>query len=439
MTSLVTAISSSDPLHSLFGRLSMDIVQTETFVVQHGDKARLPAWMRQGPLESVVRLCQEHRGGLQVAQGRTSGPHALAPFMGAGGQTVVQGANAAALLRLGLTVYFTDLQETVPDSRAWLTELEGALGLPPCAGLSAFCNAPGSGLPIHHDGQDQLLIHLIGKKSLTFARYPRALYPRLSAGPESPVARHFGTVYRHGFPDSAPEIEAAGVESVQLEPGSCLFFPAGTWHRTQDQTEPCLSVSVALRAPSRLDLIVNGLRYFAGQSPTLRKPIYGAFPRAHDAVPSGDDTNGSERPLQSFDEDLALLLERLPTLTSQEIRSAWAAPLVKEGEPAAWMASVEFDSYLCSPNLKIHVEAPSPEVLRLRAQRALSLQETVLEFSALARPILDVLLARRRAVSLQELYEQFDDFDEGEIRSFVQQLVRAGVLLPLPTRQWPSI
>src|SRR5262249_27627441 len=121
--------------------------------VTHGPLERLPAFMRTGPLESVDSLCRHYTGPLEVAQGSAeSGVH-----------VPVRDVHAAALLRLGLTVYFTELRRSLPFAGNWLKGLEASLGVPECASLAAFANATGSGLSLHHDRFDQLFFQLRGK------------------------------------------------------------------------------------------------------------------------------------------------------------------------------------------------------------------------------------------------------------------------------------
>src|SRR5690606_36178648 len=107
-----------------------------------------------------------------------------------------------------------------------------ALGLPPCVDVSAFANAPGSGLPLHHDKHDQLLLQLQGEKRITHAPNLHVKHPRLSFTPSAVTPPDFAAVYGQGFPGAESEIPAEHFESSLLKPGSCLFMPAGTWHRT---------------------------------------------------------------------------------------------------------------------------------------------------------------------------------------------------------------
>src|SRR4051812_10103748 len=118
----------SDPMLDLFGIGAPELFASKELVVRHGDMGRLPAFMRAGLMESLETLVRGYAGALHVSNGTAKD----------GVQVAVVGAHASALLRLGLTVYFVELDRALPDSAPWLRGLEGALGLPECASLAAF-------------------------------------------------------------------------------------------------------------------------------------------------------------------------------------------------------------------------------------------------------------------------------------------------------------
>jgi ribosomal protein L16 Arg81 hydroxylase len=75
-----------------------------------------------------------------------------------------------------------------------------------------------------------------------------------------------------GFPD--PEVSA--FECIVMKPGSVLFMPRGTWHRTET-LGLSLSVSIILRPPSALESVLDALRARLLQDPAWRKPLHGAW------------------------------------------------------------------------------------------------------------------------------------------------------------------
>src|SRR5690606_29533534 len=149
-------------------------------------------------------------------------------------------------------VFFRDLGPLLPEAAAWLQTFDEALGVPDCARLSAFANAKGSGLPVHHDRSDHVLLQLQCTKTLRLRPNGYVEHPDVPSSPFGPTAPEWARAYQAGFPADARELEEGAWTSVTLEPGSALFLPAGTWHTTADQLEPCLTAVVVLQAPSRL-------------------------------------------------------------------------------------------------------------------------------------------------------------------------------------------
>ncbi|MGC4087894.1 MAG: hypothetical protein QM756_08355 [Polyangiaceae bacterium] len=113
-----------DPLEELFGRSSLSLFRGGEFVVKHGALERLPAFMREGPMQGIDALCRSYSGGVQIANG---GPRQ-------GTQLHVSEAHPATLLKLGLTVYFIGFGEDAvtlrrlaqePRRRARLATMRG--------------------------------------------------------------------------------------------------------------------------------------------------------------------------------------------------------------------------------------------------------------------------------------------------------------------------
>lgn len=429
-----------DPLLPLFGSESFELFQRARFVVVHGSTERLPAWMHSGLLESIESLCRDHRGHLEIAHGGQGTQASAHPesFIGAGGQSPVRGSPPQALLRLGLTVFFGGISTQLPAAKDFLRNLEGALGIPPCAGMSAFANAPGSGLPFHHDSFDQLLIQLQGTKRFVRAlRQPKA-HPRISVSPSGPTAPHFETVYRRGFVEDDQEIQREGIEEHVLKPGSCIFMPAGTWHRTADQKEACLSLVVAVRAPSKLDILTTALQYLAAQSEEYRAPAYGLFqaPRENRDL---ENTQGPSRQLEVENclESLAhRLVQQAGVLKGADMRRAWQESLLRDGNPATYPLHAGFKTYIRLPGTSVRFEVrpaqgEEEEKIRLVVRCAHTIRDNLLEFSPPARVILDAILTEKGEFESDEMASRFEDFEEEEVEIFLEQLAQVGLLRPI--------
>ncbi len=423
-----------DPLRQLFERSALSLVAERKFVIKHGEIERFPEWMRSGPLANIENLCRAHRGNYEIAHGAEEKATSAQPngFIAAGGQTSAAGSSAAAFLRLGLTVYFGQVDGLVPAGKEFLTALETALGLPPCASLSAFANAPGSGLPFHHDAHDQLLLHLSGHKKFDVAAREAVPFPGISVSPSGPTPRHFETIYERGFAESDEDIAATGVTTHVLEPGSCLFMPAGTWHRTAGQDEPCLSLAISLQAPTRLEIIQGALSYLAGQSADLRAPAYGFFPRAwgnqQDASAPQSERNLAEQEMLAAVHSVSQLV---PRLDAHALRRCAFMRRHRDGDARGYLADPGDERYIRLPGSKFRFEESSNGTVRLVVRTAHSIDEGILEFHRDAVPLVEAIAQTRAAFDRRELAARFTDFEEEEVFSFLEQLASVGLLRPL--------
>lgn len=420
-----------DPLEPLFGKKTLDLYRGGRVEIVHGPLARLPEWMRTGPLSSLEQLCRDFSGPLQAAQGRTRPLDQLSgreknSFVGAGGQVAVAGTSASALLRLGLSVYFGDLERTVPGGAQFLRNIENALSLDKCMRLSAFANAPGSGLPLHHDSYDQLLIHLSGEKTFTYRERRDVDNPRISYSPSGPIPRHFEEVYRHGFSDSDDLLESELI-TVTLKPGSCIFFPGGTWHRTEDQKEPCLSLTTAVRASSRIDLLFSALRAYLAQAEEWRAPSYGALVGDPDA-----------REVERIEDLLQKLPERLTKLSFSALRRAHHISAIEAGAPESYPVDEPFDCFIRLPSSSCEIlpGADTSDTIQVRVRAFHLPTSSVLQMEKDAQPVVEWILEQRRMFSLEEVSRAQPDFEPEDLRALVTQLAQVGLLRPATSLVW---
>jgi len=392
------------------------------FVVQHGPLERLPAFMREGSMQSIDALCRSYTGGLQVASGSAR----------EGVQIHVSEAHAAALLRLGLTVYFTDVEQTLPRSGAWLRALETALGVPNCAAISAFVNAPGSGLPLHHDRFDQLFFQIRGEKQFRYAANGYVANPDVQFSPYTAAALGFGQTYQSGFPLTSEEVFARQpFLTTQLSPGSCFFMPAGTWHTTAEQTGDCLSLVVVVRAPSKLGLLLNLLEVYASQSPAWRARTYGGF---------GSDEVTREREHAELGRLLAELGPRMSSLPAEEAYGAYVASNYATGAQREYPQSLRFERYIRLPNSRVSLEMDEAlGKLRCSVEAGPTDRpplQTVLGLNPEARPVVEWLLSMARAFTVSEASEKFSEFAREDLEDLFGWLSQAGLIRPIPAPPW---
>src|SRR6202140_3775206 len=186
----------------------------------HGDPARLPAFLRASELDSVETLSRVYRGNLRFTSGRRYQK-----------MLAIDQVHADSLYRMGLTVQFEDIAPfvaaTAPDLRRLEAELGVAVG---AARASVFCSPLVDGLSAHFDAQDLFSIQLKGTKRFRIAPVRELSYPY---GTQFvPDTEPFDLLYpqvAQGFPDPA----SADFTTVDMQPGSVLFLPRGTWHATE--------------------------------------------------------------------------------------------------------------------------------------------------------------------------------------------------------------
>ena len=410
-----------DPIVELFGVSALELFRAQRFAVSHGPLERIPAFMRSGAMASTDALCRAYTGPLDVASGNRED----------GVQIPLNDAHPSVLLRLGLTVYFRDLRRVLPEATALLRRLESALGLFECITISAFANAKGSGLPLHHDRYDQLLFQLRGEKRFVYAENGYVSHPDVQFSPYAVAPPGFGSTYRHGFPLTSQELIERGVASVQLRPGTVVFMPAGLWHSTADQLEDALSITVTVRAPTRLEVVQSLISYYAGQEPSFRAPSYGGFAK---------EPGLSEEEHGAVAELVRELGSRLPSLP---VTAAYAAHLVHgavHGTLSDYPAGERFARYVRLPNSSARFE-DDPTLGKLRCivkagPTDRPQTETVLAFHPEARAIVDWILGANRAFSVDELALRFDEFPRDEIESLLSWLGRGALIRPLPVPEW---
>lgn len=411
----------SDPLQQVFGITAPRLFASRELVLAHGDLERFPAFMREGAMASIESLCRSYAGNLEVAKGSVVD----------GIQTGVSGVHPTALLRLGLTVFFPDVRRTLPKSNEWLRSLEACLGLPECASLMAFANAAGSGLSLHHDRYDQLFFQIRGQKRFQYAPNGYVRNPDVQFSPYGPAHPDFARTYRDGFPPTSEDVLKLPFQTVDLQPGSAFFMPSGTWHTTAEQPSDSLSLVVAVRAPSYLDVLQNLLGHYASQSPAWRARPYGAWAREPDIAGVADTE------LARLTKDLS---ERLQRLSAADAFKAWSAHGFAVGTQSEYAVSQRFERYIRLPSSSVRFEDDAA-LGKLRCIVASGptnrpQAQTVLGIAHEARPVLDWILQSRAAFTVDALCEAMPDYERVEVEDLLGQLARAALIRPLLAPEW---
>ncbi|MET0265752.1 MAG: cupin domain-containing protein [Duganella sp.] len=369
----------------------------ERHYAAHQPAQQLPAVLRTPALASLDALARHYRG--EVAFGRGARE----------ARTVSADANAASLFRMGLSVYLPAIDTQVAGMTAWLRALERELGVPAgCATLGAFASPGGDGVACHFDADDVISIQLQGSKVFEVAKV---------AGLDYPYGQQFGPGMLPGdelypqAPDGFPSPEQASFERIVMQPGSVLYLPRGTWHRTVAESDS-FSVSIGMRPPSAMERLLQTARDLLLQDPAWRRPLY----EAHAAAPAR----------QALGEKVAGLLDGLPALLAQ----ISSADLL---QPPAPSLPLRPDSRLQKvPLARLAVAPVSPGRLRLSvtAWDQDWIERTTLDTEAPAQlaPALAWLAAREAAFAVQEFAEAMGSVAAADGRQLLELLVRAGYL-----------
>lgn len=237
--------------------------------VQHGPLARLPDVFRQPLLSSPEALGDRYRGPLSFGRGLRSP------------KTFDSQANAASLLQLGLTVFLQDIAQTLPGAPGFLRELERELGVATgSARLSAFASAGDDGVSCHYDAEEVISIQLLGRKTFYVAPMTEIELPYgAQFGPDMVAVENLYEQARAGFPDPSQVL----FTPHEMQPGSVLFLPRGTWHRTEAR-EPSLSLSIVIRPPVLADALLRWLQPWLLGDSRWRLPLYGGVEAQRDGL-----------------------------------------------------------------------------------------------------------------------------------------------------------
>lgn len=360
----------------------------ERVFASHGDLDRLPGMFRSGVLRDIETLSARYHGRVLFTRGRHS------PFM-----VPAENGCPKTLFDMGLTVYLDNIQPCLPKSPLVLQALERNLGIPPgTARIGAFASPPGEGAACHYDTEDVISIQLTGSKAFHVApveevRYPVGMQYSPGSAPEAEL-----------YPQVAgrfPEWKDATFECIEMRPGSVLFMPRGTWHRTEAD-EPSLSITIAMRPPSAAECILENVRWLLLQDAAWRKPLYGAC--------------GETAQKKATMDDVGKLLARFPEqLQSLSMRSLELALMPEERR----LEHIDADSRFVSlPNASLEVGevmlGKSGELIQMgilvRDDEAGDRVTASMDIHPQAVAVFEWLASRAAPFGIEALQQQFPQF-----------------------------
>jgi hypothetical protein len=256
--SILEALIAPQSLEEFFSRYWPD-----HYYATHGDLVRLPQFFQAPDLKNFQALSAKYRG--RVSFG--SGPH--------GSRTLnIDRVSPATLFEMGLSVYLPDIASAIPGAAAFLKQLEQELGVNDgCARIGAFASPKDDGISCHFDAEEVFSVQLQGSKRFHVAPVREVAYPSgMQWGPGIDAYDDMYPQMAQGFPD----LGKAEFATIEMKPGSVLFMPRGTWHRTE-ASENSFSVSIILRPPTAAECVLEQLRLMLLQDTAWRRPLYGAW------------------------------------------------------------------------------------------------------------------------------------------------------------------
>lgn len=369
-----------------------------------GSPERLPEPLRHPLLRSIDALTAGYRGRVSFGNART------------GSRTVaVEHINPGMLLKMGLSLYLPEIERLIPGLTALLREAEAAVGAPPgCARIGAFIAPQENGVTCHMDAEEVISVQLIGEKRFYLSR---------TTGLEQPFGMQFNPgdlTYDDMYPqatDGFPDPEAAEFECVTMQPGTALFMPRGTWHRTETR-DLSLSVSIILRPPAAVESVLDALRARLLQDPAWRQPLHGAWGEG-----AGPEAAGQR---------LGELLKGLPTVASDLNLEDVRQTAYDEGDRLARIGPASYFQVKPESNLKLRLRGQSMQAsVTARDAEGREFETMQLEVPPAMLGVFDWLSRVRHAFHAQSLAEAHGSLPMEQHLRILQALVKGGYLKPL--------
>ncbi len=188
----------------------------------------------------------------------------------------IRGVDAEKVFANKMSLLFNNVERLSPLLVEWLAKLARDLGLPMSTygRCMVYATPDGGGTATHFDQNINFVLQLHGTKTWWLAENETF---------QNPTARHtLGQTidpelspYQQGeFPKEMPS--TAG--RIELKPGSLLFVPRGTWHRTE-ATGDALALNFTFNQPTFIDVFTLALRSRLMLSPAWRELADGVTSR----------------------------------------------------------------------------------------------------------------------------------------------------------------
>ena len=374
--------------------------------VAHGDKNRLPAALLDAELNEFDVLSRRYKG--------------VVSFFGdakSGHMVPVEGIDAAAPYRCGLSVYLSDVGPYFEDINRLVRKLEFELGVNEgCARAGVFASPTSGGISCHYDSVDVFSIQLHGTKTFDLAPVTELRHPlgfQYITG-SKPIDDLYPQA-TEGFPDW----EKVEFQSVEMQPGTVLYMPRGTWHRTEAAGDS-IAVSIGMEAPSAAECVLEQLRLLLLQDPSWRKPLYGAW--------------GTGAMRESAIARATELIGELPNLASTLEPELVTTPKMTESRR---ISELNLNSRVQrTPNTRLFLGDPPPDsteddslLARVEThERGTKRITSEIEMPSRCAPLLHWIDQKRGSFQISELADKFHEITEDQHLQVIQLLASAGLL-----------
>ena len=374
--------------------------------VAHGDSKRLPEALLDKELNQFDALSRRYKG--------------VVSFFGdarSGHMVPVEGIEAAAPYRCGLSVYLTDVSPYFPEVERLVRKLEFELGINEgCARAGVFASPSNGGISCHYDSVDVFSIQLRGTKKFDLAPVTELRHPwgfQYITG-NKPIDDLYPQA-TEGFPDW----ENAEFQTVEMRPGTVLYMPHGTWHRTEAAGDS-ISVSIGMEPPSAAECVLEQLRLLLLQDPAWRKPLYGAW--------------GIGAMRDAATERAAELMAGLPGIVSTLDPEFVAIPKMPEKRRISLINA--HSRVQRTPNTTLILGDPSPDTTEEDSllasietnDRSTKQITSEIEMPARCAPVLRWIDEQRSSFQVSEPAAKFPELTEDQHLQLIQTLAGAGLL-----------
>ncbi|VAW76837.1 hypothetical protein MNBD_GAMMA15-2615 [hydrothermal vent metagenome] len=229
-------------------------------VFTHGPRSRLPDIFQTSALKSIDKLSNAYHGCTMESDLRADGKM----------KTVTDKVNT--ILARGHTAHLGDVSPLINGMDNFLQQLAGELGIDTDSiRAAAFVSETGNGASCHYDVLEVISIQLIGTKHFYIAPVHEIRYPYgYQYCPESPPYDSLYPQISRSFPDYTTQ----DFKQIDMQPGSVLCMPRGTWHHTEANSTS-MSISLVLSPPNEIENLVDQLTVTLLQNAEWRRPRYG--------------------------------------------------------------------------------------------------------------------------------------------------------------------